>query len=127
VRISAADRSEAALENGAVVVKSACVIWRAARQRAEGRRARRRRHVRARSAARSGAYSAAGNSADELWYELGIFGWDFEVRNSLWNAQTRQWEDAVFQPPFDEGHDEALEYASGVLAMIGVAAADRRR
>ncbi len=72
-------------------------------------------------------YSAAGNSADELWYDLGIFGWDFEVGNSLWNAQTRQWEDVGFQPPFEEGHDEALEYASGLIAMIGIAASYRGR
>src|SRR4051812_5949616 len=49
-------------------------------------------------------YSAAGNSADELWYGLGVYGWDFEVGNSVWNAQTKQWEDVGFQPPFDEGH-----------------------
>jgi hypothetical protein len=72
-------------------------------------------------------YSAAGNSADELWYDLGIFGWDFEVGNSLWNAQTRQWEDAGFQPEFAEGHAEALEYASGLLALIGIAADYRQR
>ena len=28
-------------------------------------------------------YSAAGNSADQLYYELGIFAWDFEVGNDL--------------------------------------------
>jgi Zinc carboxypeptidase len=67
-------------------------------------------------------YSAAGNSADELWYDLGVFGWDFEVGNSLWNAETKQWEEVGFQPPFEEGHDEAMEYAGGLIAMIGVAA-----
>jgi hypothetical protein len=72
-------------------------------------------------------YSAAGNSADELWYDLGIYGWDFEVGNSLWNAQTQQWEDVGFQPPFAEGHDEAMEYAAGLIAMIGVAAGSHQR
>lgn len=72
-------------------------------------------------------YSAAGNSADELWYEHGVFGWDFEVGNDLWNPATRQWEGVGFQPPFSEGHDEAMEYASGLVALIGVAADSRGR
>ena len=72
-------------------------------------------------------YSAAGNSADELWYDAGVYGWDFEVGNSIWNAATKQWEDVGFQPPFEEGHDEALEYASGLIAMIGVAADYKQR
>jgi zinc carboxypeptidase len=72
-------------------------------------------------------YSAAGNSADELWYDLGVYGWDFEVGNSIWNAETKQWEEVGFQPPFEEGHDEALEYASGLIAMIGVAADAKQR
>jgi hypothetical protein len=72
-------------------------------------------------------YSAAGNSADEVWYDLGVYGWDFEVGNSIWNAETKQWEDVGFQPPFEEGHDEALEYAAGLIAMIGVAADARQR
>ena len=72
-------------------------------------------------------YSAAGNSADELWYDLGIFGWDFEVGNSLWNAETQQWDDVGFQPPFEEGHQEAMEYASGLISLIGVAADFRDR
>ncbi|GAA2641247.1 M14 family zinc carboxypeptidase [Nonomuraea recticatena] len=67
-------------------------------------------------------YSAAGNSADELWYDFGIFGWDFEVGNDIWNPATRTWEGVGFQPPFEEGHKEALEYASGLIAMIGLAA-----
>jgi hypothetical protein len=32
-------------------------------------------------------YSAAGNSADEHWYNRGIFGWDFEVGADLWDPQ----------------------------------------
>ena len=35
-------------------------------------------------------YSAAGNSADQLYYELGIFAWDFEIGNDRWNPTTRR-------------------------------------
>jgi len=72
-------------------------------------------------------YSAAGNSADELWYDFGVFGWDFEVGGDLWNPQTRAWEGVGFQPPFTEGHEEAMEYASGLISLIGVAADYRDR
>jgi hypothetical protein len=72
-------------------------------------------------------YSAAGNSADELWYDLGVFGWDFEVGNNIWNAETKQWDEVGFQPPFEEGHDEAMEYSSGLIALLGVAADYRQR
>ncbi len=72
-------------------------------------------------------YSAAGNSADELWYEHGIYGWDFEVGADLWNASTGAWEGVGFQPPFAEGHQEALEFAAGLIALIGVAADHRDR
>ncbi|MEV6149999.1 M14 family zinc carboxypeptidase [Nonomuraea sp. NPDC052129] len=67
-------------------------------------------------------YSAAGNSADELWYDHGVFGWDFEVGSDLWNPTTRMWEGVGFQPPFSEGHAEAMEFASGLISLIGVAA-----
>ncbi|MDP4502135.1 M14 family zinc carboxypeptidase [Nonomuraea turcica] len=67
-------------------------------------------------------YSAAGNSADELWYDYGVFGWDFEVGADLWDPQTRTWEGVGFQPPFSEGHEEALEFATGLISLIGVAA-----
>ncbi|MEU4677043.1 M14 family zinc carboxypeptidase [Micromonospora sp. NPDC023737] len=66
-------------------------------------------------------YSAAGNSADELYYELGIFAWDFEVGNDRWNAATGQWEGVGFQPPFEEAHAEAQEYAGGLVEMVRVA------
>ncbi|MFC0502980.1 M14 family zinc carboxypeptidase [Micromonospora costi] len=66
-------------------------------------------------------YSAAGNSADELYYELGIFAWDFEVGNDRWNAATGQWEGVGFQPPFDEAHGESQEYAGGLVEMVRVA------
>jgi hypothetical protein len=67
-------------------------------------------------------YSAAGNSADQLYYELGIFAWDFEVGNDVWNPATDQWEGVGFQPPFPEGHAEAMEYANGLVELIRVAA-----
>ncbi|MFC5827458.1 M14 family zinc carboxypeptidase [Nonomuraea insulae] len=67
-------------------------------------------------------YSAAGNSADELWYDHGVYGWDFEVGADLWNPATRTWEGVGFQPPFEEGHAEAQEFAAGLISLIGVAA-----
>lgn len=55
-------------------------------------------------------YSAAGNSGDHLWYDDGIFAWNFEVG------------DAGFQPPFnDEGHDQALEFSNGLMELFRVA------
>jgi hypothetical protein len=66
-------------------------------------------------------YSAAGNSADELYYNDGIFAWDFETGNDLWNSQTQQWEGVGFQPPFAEAHGEAMEYASGLVELVRVA------
>ena len=53
-------------------------------------------------------YSAAGNSADELWYKHGVYGWDFEVGTS-------------FQPPWEEAHQEALEFANGLIGFMEVA------
>ena len=66
-------------------------------------------------------YSAAGNSADELYYEDGIYAWDFEVGNDLWNAATQQWQGVGFQPPYSEAHAEAMEYASGLVELVRVA------
>lgn len=54
-------------------------------------------------------YSAAGNSADEHWYEAGVFGWDFEVGN------------IGFQPSFADGHEEAMEFANGTIGLLEVA------
>jgi len=70
-------------------------------------------------------YSAAGNSADELWYDHGIYGWDFEVGSDLWNPRTGTWQGVGFQPPFEEGHAEAMEFASGLISLIGIAADHR--
>jgi hypothetical protein len=66
-------------------------------------------------------YSAAGNSADHLYYDLGITAWNFEVGNDRWNEATQQWEGVGFQPPFDEAHAESQEYASGLLELVRIA------
>jgi hypothetical protein len=66
-------------------------------------------------------YSAAGNSADHLYYDLGITAWNFEVGNDRWNETTQQWEAVGFQPPFPEAHAESQEYASGLLELVRVA------
>jgi hypothetical protein len=66
-------------------------------------------------------YSAAGNSADQLYYELGIFAWDFEIGNDRWNPQTGQWEGVGFQPPYAEAHAESQEYAEGLVELLRVA------
>ncbi|MFG1780004.1 M14 family metallopeptidase [Micromonospora sp. NPDC049048] len=62
-------------------------------------------------------YSAAGNSGDMLWYKYGIYAWNFEVGTS-------------FQPEWDEAHEEALEFANGLVELMRVArdfAKDRTR
>ena len=66
-------------------------------------------------------YSAAGNSADELYYDNGIFAWDFEVGNDIWDPTSQQWEGVGFQPPYAEAHAEAMEYASGLVQLVRVA------
>ncbi|BEL04095.1 M14 family zinc carboxypeptidase [Actinoplanes sichuanensis] len=66
-------------------------------------------------------YSAAGNSADHLYYDLGITAWNFEVGNDLWNDATQQWEGVGFQPPFDEAHAESQEYAGGLVELVRIA------
>jgi hypothetical protein len=66
-------------------------------------------------------YSAAGNSADHLYYDLGITAWNFEVGNDRWNEATQEWEGVGFQPPFDEAHAESQEYASGLVELLRVA------
>lgn len=66
-------------------------------------------------------YSAAGNSADQLYYELGIVAWNFEVGNDIWDEQTQQWEGVGFQPPFAEAHAESQEYADGLIELVRIA------
>lgn len=66
-------------------------------------------------------YSAAGNSADHLYYERGIVAWNFEVGNDRWNEATQQWEGVGFQPPYDEAHAESQEYAAGLVELVRIA------
>ncbi len=66
-------------------------------------------------------YSAAGNSADALWYDYGIYAWDFEVGADIWNEEENRWEAVGFQPPFEEGHAEAMEFANGMMGLFDVA------
>ncbi len=66
-------------------------------------------------------YSAAGNSADYLWYEKGIYAWNFEVGADLWDAEANRWRAVGFQPDFEEGHEEAMEFANGLIGLIEVA------
>ncbi|MFF3664908.1 M14 family metallopeptidase [Microtetraspora malaysiensis] len=66
-------------------------------------------------------YSAAGNSADEHWYNRGIIGWDFEVGADVYNPATKRFQAVGFQPAFGEGHEEAMEFSSGQVAILEVA------
>jgi hypothetical protein len=77
-------------------------------------------------------YSAAGNSADEAYYNHGIIGYDFEI------GATKRLADGTtaspgFQPPFgavpiggnanlaNEGHDEGMEFSDGNYALLASA------
>jgi hypothetical protein len=68
-------------------------------------------------------YSAAGNSADEAWYNRGIIGWDFEVGADKYDKQTGEFDAVGFQPDFAEGHEEAMEFANGQIGILEVALA----
>ncbi|MDM4782211.1 MULTISPECIES: hypothetical protein [unclassified Micromonospora] len=41
-------------------------------------------------------------------------------RQYRWNEATGQWEGVGFQPPFDEAHAEAQEYAGGLVELVRV-------
>src|SRR5690606_29666529 len=71
-------------------------------------------------------YSAAGNSADEHWYNRGIFGWDFEVGADLWDPEEGDWDPVGFQPPFEGGFQEAMEFSNGLIGLFEVARAHGR-
>jgi hypothetical protein len=71
-------------------------------------------------------YSAAGNSADYLWYEKGIYAWNFEVGADLWDKEAQRWRGVGFQPAFEEGHEEAMEFANGLIGLIKVAYANSK-
>ncbi|MEU7914109.1 M14 family metallopeptidase [Microbispora bryophytorum] len=66
-------------------------------------------------------YSAAGNSADEFWYNKGIIGWDFEVGADVYDPATKRYTAVGFQPPFEEGHEEAMEFSNGQIGILEVA------
>jgi hypothetical protein len=53
-------------------------------------------------------YSAAGNSGDRLWYQNGIYAWNFEVGFS-------------FQPGWEEAHAETMEFSNGLMELMRVA------
>ena len=82
-------------------------------------------------------YSAAGNSADEAYYNHGIIGYDFEIGAGkvLPNGQSQA---TGFQPCYgavgtgggtgncnanlvNEGHDEGMEFANGNYALLASA------
>jgi hypothetical protein len=78
-------------------------------------------------------YSAAGNSADEAYYNHGIIGFDFEVGAPRYMPDGTQ-QGPGFQPPFGpatgttgaarlayEGHDEGMEFADGNYALLKAA------
>lgn len=66
-------------------------------------------------------YSAGGNSADALWYNHDIYAWNFEVGAQLWDEETERWVSVGFQPEFEEGHAEAMEFANGLIGLFEVA------
>lgn len=74
-------------------------------------------------------YSAAGNSADDAWYERGIIAWNFEVGTDIFNVEENRWQGVGFQPPFAEGYEESQEFANGLMGLFEVAQqyADDRR
>ena len=70
-------------------------------------------------------YSAAGNSADEAYYNHGIIGYDFEIgAQRFTGAVGRHGAPArcrtrASRPTFDaEGHDEGMEFANGNYALL---------
>jgi hypothetical protein len=84
-------------------------------------------------------YSAAGNSADDMWYRKGIIAYSFETgADRMLNTSTGTTATAVgFQPCFagvgtgggqgscpangslsNEGRDEALEFAAGNFGLV---------
>lgn len=66
-------------------------------------------------------YSAGGNSADELWYNHDIYAWNFEVGADIWDEARERWVGVGFQPEFEEGHAEAMEFSNGLIGMFEVA------
>jgi Ca2+-binding RTX toxin-like protein len=74
-------------------------------------------------------YSAAGNSADDQWYRKDIIAYSFETGADLFSSdQTGTTQTAVgFMPAYaNEGHDEAMEFASGNYGLLETALAYSR-
>ncbi|MEH7177046.1 hypothetical protein [Neobacillus vireti] len=44
-----------------------------------------------------------------------------KVGADLWNKDTKRWQAVGFQPAFAEGHEEAMEFAIGLIGLIKVA------
>jgi hypothetical protein len=66
-------------------------------------------------------YSAAGNSADEAYYNHGIIGYDFEIGAQRFTVggTPPSGGDPGFTPAFaPEGHDEGMEFANGNYALL---------
>jgi hypothetical protein len=67
-------------------------------------------------------YSAAGNSADEAYYNHDIVGYDFEIGADRFTGTGTDQTEVGFTPPFtSEGHDEGMEFAHGNYALLGSA------
>jgi hypothetical protein len=69
-------------------------------------------------------YSAAGNSADDLWYRKGIIAYSFETGADIFRStETGTSQQGVgFQPVYEpEGRYEALEFASGNYGLLETA------
>jgi hypothetical protein len=64
-------------------------------------------------------YSAAGNSADEAYYNHGIIGYDFEIGADRFTGTGTDQTQVGFTPPYDdEGHAEGMEFAHGNYALL---------
>ena len=76
-------------------------------------------------------YSAAGNSADEAYYTLGIIGYDFEIGDTHYYKNPVTGVESTCgpgqQPPFgdstndcldNEGFHEAMEFSSGNYGLL---------
>ncbi len=64
-------------------------------------------------------YSAAGNSADEAYYNHGIIGYDFEIGADRFTGNGTDQTEVGFTPPYaDEGHAEGMEFAHGNYALL---------
>jgi hypothetical protein len=64
-------------------------------------------------------YSAAGNSADEAYYNHNIIGYDFEIGADRFTGTGTNQTEVGFTPPYaNEGHDEGMEFAHGNYGLL---------